>query len=261
MTFPVKHLSTSSVNLYLACPAKWKLRYIDGVKTPTSPHLPFGTAFHDAVEAHIQAGEYGTKSLEDRWAPAWQKALSRAREDGGIDWGASSEQEFDSLGQRMLASPSIVRMVAGIKPLVTESGKVQIERYFSVDVEGSPVPFVGFIDVIEADGYPSDFKTSKSAWTRDAALKELQPALYMYAMQALGFQVPEGFFRHYVFTKDTLVGQRIEQRVTRMRIEEALRSVRQVVEGVLAGAFPWAGSGYRWCSPRYCEASDQCGRY
>jgi hypothetical protein len=39
---PWAYISPSRLNLWLKCPLAFKLRYIDGVKTPTTPSLFIG---------------------------------------------------------------------------------------------------------------------------------------------------------------------------------------------------------------------------
>ena len=43
------YISPSRLNLWLKCPLAWKLRHIDGIKTPPTPALFLGTRVHDAL--------------------------------------------------------------------------------------------------------------------------------------------------------------------------------------------------------------------
>jgi len=72
------YISPSRLNLWLKCPLAWKLRYIDGVKTPPTPALFLGTRVHDALEMfyrHRQLGvglsvETAVKRIADSWEAA-----------------------------------------------------------------------------------------------------------------------------------------------------------------------------------------------
>jgi len=72
------YISPSRLNLWLKCPLAWKLRYIDGVKTPPTPALFLGTRVHEALEMfyrHRQLGvglsvETAVKRIADSWEAA-----------------------------------------------------------------------------------------------------------------------------------------------------------------------------------------------
>ena len=49
----IEHLSYSSINLYLTCPAAWRFRYVEKPTVPKSVNLVFGSAFHEAVENYV----------------------------------------------------------------------------------------------------------------------------------------------------------------------------------------------------------------
>ena len=41
-----EYVSPSRLNCWLSCPLKWRLRYLDGIRTPTTPALFVGKACH-----------------------------------------------------------------------------------------------------------------------------------------------------------------------------------------------------------------------
>ena len=53
------YISPSRLNLWLKCPLAWKLRYIDGIKTPPTPALFLGTRVHDALEMFYRHRQLG----------------------------------------------------------------------------------------------------------------------------------------------------------------------------------------------------------
>ena len=51
---PWSYISPSRLSLFLKCPLAWKLKYIDGVRTPTSPALFIGKRVHAGLERHYR---------------------------------------------------------------------------------------------------------------------------------------------------------------------------------------------------------------
>ncbi|MEA1952640.1 MAG: PD-(D/E)XK nuclease family protein [Planctomycetota bacterium] len=47
---PWSYISPSRLNCWLTCPLKWKLKYIDGVKTPPTSSLFLGTIVHAGLQ-------------------------------------------------------------------------------------------------------------------------------------------------------------------------------------------------------------------
>ena len=48
-----KHVSYSQLSLWLSCPHKWKLMYIDKLKQPPNIHLAFGSAMHETLQEYL----------------------------------------------------------------------------------------------------------------------------------------------------------------------------------------------------------------
>ena len=53
------YISASRLNLWLRCPLAYKLVYIDGVRTPTSPSQFVGKVVHSALEVHHRHKQLG----------------------------------------------------------------------------------------------------------------------------------------------------------------------------------------------------------
>jgi len=88
-----EYVSPSRLNCWLACPLKWKFRYIDRIKTPTSPSLFLGTVSHSALEVYYRHRQLGvtldpqevTRRLLENWGPAIDV--------GGITLASAAEEE------------------------------------------------------------------------------------------------------------------------------------------------------------------------
>jgi len=250
ITSQIDHLSYSSISTYQMCPRSWRFHYLDKVQTPTSPALIFGSAFHDTVEDYIKTGFAG--SAEEPLINHWQRNWTAQLEDRDVCWDGDTPEEMCNLGVRMFSDPDTIALVDALQPMVLEE-QVQIERYIELQVPGVPIPIVGYIDLIEADGIPADFKTSGRSWNQDQADGELQPVFYLAAQNQAGYTLNCGLFRHYVFVKT---------KKPQIQIWESYRTIGQMFwlfgliketwEAISAGAFPPNTTTFK-CSPRYCE--------
>ena len=70
------YLSPSRLNCWIKCPRAFAFRYLDGIKTPTTPSLFLGTAVHAGLEVsyrhrqlgvNLEAGDVARRLLES-WA-------------------------------------------------------------------------------------------------------------------------------------------------------------------------------------------------
>ena len=252
----IEHLSYSSISSYLMCPRSWRYHYLEQVQTPTSPALVFRSAFHETVEEHVMtAFASERRPIVTRWQRHWSAQLGRNAENG-IDWGRDSEESMAALGEKMLSSPDTIELVDALQPLVVED-QVQIERRVELTVPGVPIPIIGYIDLIERDHIPADFKTSGRSWSQRQADEEMQPCFYLAALNQAGFDLgwnSKAFlFRHYVFVKT---------KTPKVQIWESARTPRDlfwlfglisdVWRGIEREVFP-PNPGTWKCSPKYCE--------
>ena len=247
----IEHLSYSSISTYLLCPRSWRYRYIDKVETPSSPALVFGSAFHDALEAYIKDGK---TPLAQHWTQAW----SAQTESRDVSWDKDPDT-YEDLGAAMFSKEETVQVVDAIKPLRINDYPM-IEERVELRVPGVPVPVIGFIDAIEEDGIPADFKTSARSWSQKKAEDELQPTFYLAALNQLGFEMnPDLMFRYYVFVKNAKKPQ--------VQIWETQRTaadlfwlfglIQEAWRAIKAEVFPPNPTTWK-CSPKWCEYWADC---
>ena len=139
--------------------------------TPTATALVFGSAFHATIEEAIKVMADGKDvDLPMLWATKWDQKVAQ---EGAIDWGDETPADLHELGTRMLGKLDVSGSGANRKEMASEflskivplmnNGKPAIERKISLSVPGVPIPVIGYIDIITADGVPSDFKTASRA--------------------------------------------------------------------------------------------------
>ena len=250
----LEYLSYSSINLYLTCGEAWRRKYLLKEPQPSSPALVFGGAVHGTVEDFISDADRHY-ALAELFPIKWRAVLER--EGSRVEWGADTPQQHENEGIRILGVPEVYRMVEGITPLVDEQG-VFIERKITLNVPGVPIPIIGYIDLMTSDGIPGDFKTSAAKWSQDKAEAEIQPLVYLAALNQMGRTVPGLRFRHYVVTKTKKPeAQVIEHSHTWQEIFWLYDLIRRVWEGISREVFP-PNPGAWLCSSRYCAYWREC---
>ena len=254
------YLSYSSINLFLTCGEHWRRKYLLNQPQPSTPALIFGSAVHGTIEELIRwkATNHldGTGMTQnDVWPMVWEQKI---REEGDrVEWGADTPEFHFNEGVRLLGSPDVQQMVDGIRPLMDSNGP-WIERKIELRVPGVPIPIIGYIDLVAADGVPCDFKTSATRWTQDKAQGEIQPLFYLAGLHQMGRSVPGMRFRHYVMTKtkkpEVQVLEHCHGWDEVFWLYELIRRVWQAIE---AQVFP-VNPGAWLCSQRYCAYYSDC---
>lgn len=244
----IEHLSFSSISKYLACPRSWKFKYIEQQPEKKSSALAFGSAFHETIEKYvIKTTDLNIFTL---WAEAWGKQSETVTLDEG-----DTLESLQNEGIRMFTSPKVMYEINAIQ------SPQAIELPVRLTVPGVPVPVIGFIDIVTADGVIGDIKTAKSKWPEDKARNSLQPLFYLAACQQMGIATPMKF-RHYVFvkTKEPQV-QVIETEYKPAQLLFLFSLIQNVWKSIDAEAFHESPDGWL-CNENYCDFWQLCrGRF
>lgn len=226
-SFRPKHLSVSSVELYARCPAQYRLRYVDGIKTPSTVQQAWGTAFHAALEA----GHHG----EDA-AVAWLRFWNAARDDlarrnldlvPGKQHGVTLLDEYEERGLAVQC-PSEVRFM-----LPFPGGRI-------------PVQLLGFIDAVTPYEMREYKTTSGRWWSETKAQLAHQTHVYGWAHQRLYRR--RSPIRYVIFgtRSPTVTEYLVEPSPDGFRVFEQL--AEGVWNGIAAGRFDGCGS-CNTCAP------------
>lgn len=246
----IEHLSYSSISLFQACSEAWRRKYIANEKTYSTPELALGSAFHGTVEKHLETGA----ALLDTWSEQWRKA-STDNSRSPIMWGAETPETYYNEGIRLFSHPAIV---TGVELIKSQFNGGNLERKIELMVPGVPIPVIGYIDVILADGVPADFKTSSKSWTMDRAQKEQQSLFYLGALNQAGETVPGWEFVHFVFVKTkTPQFQELRHKHAPAEVFGLFTTIRQVWSAIQAETFVKNTSSWK-CSPRWCDFYSKC---
>jgi len=201
------HVSKSQIRTFTMCPMKYCYQYVMGKEWESKPvALSFGSAIHSAVaEYYITLANEGeplpAKEIHEVFLNSWNLEL---KGDVPIDFNGKTSDEMADLGKSMLDI-----FIENIKPRTIEA----IELPFSTAIydpktgEVLPVKLVGAFDLIESDedGNRSivELKTAARKWSDGQVDTELDPAIYSFAFQEMGYSTNgcETLVRFDVLTK------------------------------------------------------------
>jgi PD-(D/E)XK nuclease superfamily protein len=266
------HLSHSSLALFAECSRQWQGKYLDGLATPTTPALVFGSAWDQTVERYLRdravyddaladasGAPYRSAKLRSLWDAAWQMQLTERAD--GVVWGHELPEQLHAQGLR-LASDAGTRAALDAIEVATNSadGRPQLQTRLALRVPGVPIPVIGFADLLTADGLPGDIKTSARPWTQDRAEREVQPLIYLAALLQMGHRLPRLAFRWWVFVKSQRPQvQVLEVEYRPARLFWVVDYIQAAWRAMQAGAFVPNPGSWR-CNPTCPVWPDCVGR-
>jgi hypothetical protein len=161
----VKHLSASSINLWINAPDMWVAKYLHGFKSSFGPAPKRGQCVEDAV-AHVLNGgsfEDGLKAAHKRFDQELPTADDKVT------------KERDLI--EPMAQQAIAELQPYGKPDFPENGQHKIS--INANFDGWSIPLVGFLDfVFPQHGLVVDLKTTTRVPSTMSADHQLQRAIY-----------------------------------------------------------------------------------
>ena len=239
------HLSYSSIYTYLNCPRQWMYKYILKRPSPSSEEQIVGKAIHQAVQGYLAEG--GSVSTR------YYAAFAEATRGHSIPWKTSPEAAANE-GARLLSNE---RVQYGLNTLTLRS-PADIERKIELHVPDVPVPVIGFIDWIDADGVPVDLKTSARSWSQFRVDTELQPSFYLAALAQAGEMPPAFKYVTLIKTREPKF-----ETFTTYRTDDQIfwlyRLIREVWRAIYDYHYPPNPTNWM-CSPTGCPYYAECMR-
>lgn len=184
--FPNGHFSSSQLGLYLQCPYKYKLTYIDKLEWPK---VPMGAAFGDAMHKTIEMlnkflftdYEADVEEAIALWDGAWDLQLNYSEIEYKKEYGP------DSLRRQ---GGTLIEMYFNQFSYWTPR---LIEEAFEVPIPGrrfsKPKTIRGRMDLV-VDDTIVEFKTSSRTYAQSEVDNSLQHTMYAWAYQQLYGKLP-----------------------------------------------------------------------
>jgi len=177
------YISPSRLNLWLRCPLAFKLRYIDGIRTPTSPSLFLGKIVHAGLEIlyrHCQlCVELSQEDVAKRMLDGWDEVVEK------------ESMLFESTAEEGSMKKQAVDLVAAYMDHTADSPETPLAVETSMEAplvdpetdEDLGIPLLGVVDLVvdDRDGPRIiDFKTAARSAPPHETLHEIQLSSYAY---------------------------------------------------------------------------------
>ncbi len=258
---PREYISPSRLGCWLACPLRWKFRYVDGLRRPTTPSLFVGKAVHAALEIayrnrqlgiNMEAGDVTSKLLE-----SWARLIDE------------EDMTFDSPAEEQLLRAKAIDVVtaylayapADERPLAVE---IALEAPL-IDPESGEdlgMPLLGVVDLVldyEEGPLICDFKTAARSSQPMEIAHEIQLSSYAWLFRQVTGQREGGLeIRSLIKTKVAKVEFHNYPSRTDAHFRRLFAVVREYLGALDSGRFnyrPGLGCGmcdfrgthcYRW---------------
>lgn len=255
------YVSPSRLNCWIKCPRAFAYRYLEGIKTPTTPSLFLGTVVHAGLElvyrhrhlgVGLEAGDVG-KRLMESWASMIDEEGMKFDSPG--DEQALQKQAVDLIGAYLAHVPSDEP-----KPLAVEVA-VEAPLVDPATGENLGVPLVGIMDLV-LDGRDgpviADFKTSARSTEPLEIVHEIQLTAYAYLFRHVEQRQEAGLeIRSLIKTKTAKVEFHAYPARTDAHFRRFFAIVREYLDAMDAGKFNYRpGFG---CS--MCDFKEQCSHW
>jgi len=199
-----EYISPSRLSCWLSCPLKFRLRYLEGIRTATTPALFIGKAVHAGLEVYYRHRQLGVTLEAD-------DVIRRSRES----WAALVDEEdmtFDSTDAELAMMKQVEGLVRAYldsvpkdeKPLAVEvAAETMLVDPFTGENFG--IPLLGVVDlVLDSDAGPiiTDFKTAARSSEPMEITHEIQLSSYAWLYRQIAGQQEGGLeIRSLIKTK------------------------------------------------------------
>ncbi len=250
-----EYISPSRLNLWLRCPLAFKLRYIDGIVTPTTPSLLVGKVCHAALEFYYRHRQLGVLLSSDHVVEQidalWQKAIT----EGEVSYLSSEKQQQLTRQVADLVSTYLNQVPDDeSRPMAVEA-RMEAPLIDLVTGEDLGLPLLGIVDLVaEQDDGPVivDFKTASRQSNAVEIMHEIQLTSYAFLFRKLTGQQEAGLeIRSLIKTKQPSVHvQRFPPRSER-HFARLFAVVREYLDALRMGRFSYRpGFACAWCDYR-----------
>jgi len=177
------YVSASRLNLWLKCPLAFRLKYIDGIETPTSPAAFVGKAVHGGLECFYRHRQLGLTLSRDEVTSRVVESWGQAIADENVSFASAPDEQACQKQVVALVQAYLEQVpVNEPRPMAVEVG-TEAPLVDRVTGEDLGIPLVGVMDLILPDaGGPliADFKTTARSGEPLEIVHEIQLSCYSY---------------------------------------------------------------------------------
>ena len=253
------YVSASRLNLWLRCPLAFKCKYIDGVRTPTSPAAFLGKVVHAGLEAVYRHRKLqvplSLTEINHRVDSSWD--LLRGTEDVLFE---SIEKETAVKAQATALVLSYVAQVPDDEP-APEAVEVALETALVDPGTGEDlgIPLVGIVDLIRDGPLITDFKTTSRSGAPLEVAHEIQLGCYSYLFRQVTGRTEAGLeIINLVKTKTPKVERHSFPARDKRHFQRLFAVIRAYLDALDSGKFVYRpGIGCQMCD--FKNSAHCCG--
>ena len=177
------YVSASRLNLWLRCPLAYRLRYIDGIITPSTPNMFLGKMVHRALEFYYGYRQRGVRLFPEFVAEHIKNTWGGAVDDELLTFKSSDEERQLQAKAVDLASTYIAQVSDDEAPPIAVEKRFEAPLIDPGTGEHLGISLVGIIDLVleDTDGpLVADFKTAARSSSKLDIMHEVQLSCYSY---------------------------------------------------------------------------------
>ena len=221
------YLSVSQITTFLACPMRYRLKYVDHVRPAFKPAaLALGSAVHSAIEWLHKAWGSGVRPSEEDVVGIFEADLQAQAIDEIRFRAGEGLAELRAAGSALVA---LYHREVTPGPSKASELPFEVELWDATTGEVLDVPLRGWIDRIEADGTLVELKTASRKFDAEPLALNLQLSACSYAGRVLYRERPPLRLDCLLKTKEPKL-----ERVEVTRTDEDDRRLFRIVQEVLA---------------------------
>lgn len=256
-----EYVSPSRLNTWLSCPLKFRLKYIDGIRTPPTPSLFLGKIAHSVLERFYRHRQLGIALSADDLVCSISATWDQAADDESMSFESGAAE--DALKSQ--ATALVRAYVAHVpedepRPLGVEV-TMQTPLVDPFTGENLGVPLLGIVDLIlGGDGGPVivDFKTSARSAPPFEITHEVQLSSYAYLYRQVSGQSETALeIRSLIKTKQPKIEVHDYARRTEAHLRRLFLLVHEYLDSLDTGRFnhrPGWGCGMCDFREGHCRA-------
>ena len=257
----LEYISPTRLNSWAACPLKFKLQYIDGIRLPTTPSLFLGKCCHRALAVFYRHRMLGvtldTGEVVRRLEESWGQMV----EEEGMAFGSVDDEQSVNKQAGDLVRAYIAQVPADEPHPLAVEAVVEAPLVDPATGEDFGIPLVGIVDLVLDGGAGPiviDFKTAARGGTLREISHEIQLSSYAYAYRHItGAEEGELQIRRLIKTKAPRIEFHRYPARTDAHFRRLFALIREYLDAVDSGRFSFRpGWSCGMCSLRdtHCRA-------